>query len=117
MSLPYADRDDLIARISPTYAALVPEDAAQLLLKASELVQHVTRGLSDGTAAADAARDATCDQVEYWLETGEEHDVLGLRGSVQNSRFSVSDIPPTLGQRARRTLLRAGLLWAGAPSM
>lgn len=118
MTLPYATRGELIARISPTYAALVPADATELLAKASELIQHVTRGQSDGTADATiaTARDAACDQVEYWLETGEEHDVLGLVGGAQNSRVNIANIPPALGQRARRTLLRGGLLWAGVPS-
>lgn len=60
--------------------------------------------------------NATCDQVEYWLETGEEFDVLGLHGSAQAGRVQVNKLPPFLGQRAARQLITAGLYYAGAPA-
>lgn len=60
--------------------------------------------------------NATCDQVEYWLETGEEHDVLGLHGSLQAGRVQINRLPPLLGRRAKRQLVTAGLYYAGAPA-
>lgn len=194
----YATRTDLVARVT---LYTVPTDVAAILVKASELIDHVTLGRAQeawevgedavtGAAATDlftasaahglsalqpvrfialtggaglalntvyyVAADgltttafkvsatkggavvdfttdvtagtvrtetktlitnATCDQVEYWFETGEEHDVLGLRGALQGGRVQLNQIPGTLGQRARRTLTRAGLLWSGVPSL
>lgn len=194
----YATVAELTARLSSAYA--VPSNAAQLLEKASELIDYATSGRSavawevelgdsvTGVAATDllssvtdhdlAAGDtlrftaltggtgltaeivyyviasgltdrafrvsatragatvnfttditaatmvasplaliqATCDQVEYWLEVGEEHDVVGLYGSLQGGRVQVSKLPGYLGQRALRSLLRGGLYWAGVNS-
>jgi len=123
----YATTDQLEARLSPAYT--MPEDAVatKLLRSASELVNYATMGraqkLFDDTDASDeslsALSDATCDQVEFWLETGEEHDVLGLPkgSSLQGGRVQVQRIPGQLGQRAKRTLMDTGLLWAGARSV
>jgi hypothetical protein len=120
MSDTYASVDDLTARLSGTYT--VPPDAVTLLAKASELINYVTRGQAqsvwddvEDSRSVDLGR-ATCDQVEYWLEVGEEHDVLGLRGSLQGGRVQIQKLPPALGPRARRTLLDAGLLYAGVRS-
>lgn len=119
MTSTYATEDDLTARLSSAYTT--PPDAATLLAKASELVDHVTRGRAevaweadDASATAVALTKATCDQVEYWLEVGEEHDVVGLKGSLQGGRVQLSPVPGALGPRTRRTLLTAGLIWAGA---
>lgn len=122
----YATIPDLTARLSSAYA--VPADAATLLAKASELIDYVAFGraqtLYESTDPAKANRqrllaDATCDQVEYWLEVGEEHDVVGLPAgsSLQGGRVQVQKMPGALGQRARRTLLRAGLLYAGTGTL
>ena len=117
----YATVYDLEARLSTTYD--VPANAEQLLAKASELVDDFVLGtrartLFESTDEADEERitmlaDAVCDQVEFWMEVGEEHDVSGLRGSMVAGRVQVHPVPPALGQRARRTLRRAGLLYLG----
>lgn len=114
----FATSVQLTARLSSAYTA--PVNADQLLAKASELIDLETRGSAqeaydgDDVDLKDLLANATCDQVEYWLEVGEEHDVLGLSGSLQGGRVQVQNLPGDLGPRARRTLLRAGLLWAGA---
>lgn len=110
----YATSADLTARLSSAYTT--PADASTLLTKASELIDFATVGNAqkvwDGTNATLKAELtlATCDQVEFWLEVGEEHDVVGLHGSLQGGRVQVQKLPPYLGPRATRTLLRAGIL-------
>ncbi len=127
MSDPYATPTELAARLSTAYP--VPDDAEMLLVKASELIDYATLGRSQDLIDREAEfadhdrwevrrallADATCDQVEYWLEVGEEHDVVGLApgSSLQGGRVQVQKMPGALGQRARRTLLRAGLLYYG----
>lgn len=117
MTSTYATEAELTARLSSAYAT--PADAAGLLVKASELIDYSTLGRAEAVftgSDADAKAllsDATCDQVEYWLEVGEEKDVVGLRGSLLSGRLQIGKLPPTLGPRAARTLRRAGLLWAG----
>lgn len=121
MTSTYATTPDLTARLSAAYT--VPADADQLLLKASELIDFATMGAAEelwvGTDVERKAllTNATCDQVEFWLEVGEEHDVLGLRGGLQGGRVQVQRVPGTLGPRPLRTLLRAGLYWGGAGAM
>ena len=117
----YADTTALTARLSDAYA--VPVNAAQLLMKASELIDYATLGRaqiaydSGTTAQKDLLSDATCDQVEFWLEVGEEHDVAGIRGSLQGGRVQVQHMPGVLSQRSLRALIRAGLFWAGADAI
>lgn len=116
----FATISDLTARLSSAYT--VPADADTLLVKASELIDDATQGRAqevyDGTDVdlKLLLAQATCDQVEYWLEVGEEHDVLGLHGSLQGGRVQINKMPGRLGQRPLRTLLRAGLYWTGYPA-
>lgn len=117
----YADADDLAARLSARYS--VPDNAEQLLAKASELIDEATLGRAflawdfeedeTLTPMRDVLLQAACDQVEFWLEVGEEHDVAGLRGSLVAGRLQVHPVPYLLGARAKRTLFNGGLLWAG----
>lgn len=132
MTTTYAEVADLAARLSPGYTMPSDDDALKLLVKASELIEYVTLGrseiawqfaednLSDDNAQARKAKitDATCDQVEFWLEVGEEHDTASLpkHSSLQGGRVQVQKIPGQLGRRPMRTLTTAGLMWAGVPS-
>src|ERR1035437_3828661 len=103
----YATQADLAAYLGPEYVCPVDPDASRLLIRASELLYEVTNRRTqlawDGTIYQyaysgyippspyavppyttanyqQAITLATCAQVEFWLEIGEEHDVLGLRG-------------------------------------
>ena len=117
----YATVADLEARLSATYS--VPENAEQLLEKASELIDEYVLGtraadIYESEDADDADRlialtNAVCDQVEFWMEVGEEHDVSGLKGSMVAGRVQIHPVPPALGQRAKRSLRLAGLLYLG----
>ena len=115
----YATREDVVARISTAYT--VPEDISAMLVHASELIDFATQGRAqyawddDSESATSAAvTKATCDQIEFWLEVGEEHDVASLSGSLMGGRVQIQKLPPYLGRRPMRTLMSAGLYWAGA---
>lgn len=96
-----------------------PADAERLLMRASELldatvttsfvVDSATALPADADEAA-ALRDATCAQVRFWVETGEEHDIDGLAGT-QVSVGGVSGVrPPVIAPQALRILRKAMLL-------
>lgn len=115
----YATIEDLEYRLSSAYS--VPDNAQQLLKKASEVIDTATLGRTV-TLWADTETDAelldvitqaTCDQVEFWLEAGEEHDVAGLKGSLVAGRLQEHPVPGLIGTRVMRSLLRAGLMWRG----
>ena len=120
----FATVDDLETYLSPAYTMPANDVALKMLTRASEVVDFYTFGraqrvvdeVDPPASLLTSLSDATCAQVEFWLETGEEHDVLGLPkgSSLQGGRVQVQRMPGQLGQRARRTLLTAGLMWAGA---
>ena len=124
----YSTIAELRARVSAAYTDHpdIADDAAatKLLEKASELIDEETFGRAarvdlldpDNSATTVLLSRAACDQVEFWLEVGEEHDVAGLKGSLVAGRVQVHPVPNQLGQRARRSLRQAGLLWRGVAS-
>lgn len=117
----FATADDLSAYLPPG-AEVAENDVDRLLLRASELVaEHVTSGYTVDTTGAPtvdwqivALRDATCAQVEQWLEVGEENDTAGYRRgtSMSSAGLSISSLPSVLAPRARRILRSAGLMYA-----
>lgn len=123
----YATLEELRARISPTYAAredITDDDrATALIASASELIDYVTLNravtaydLEDGELEQpnrETLSRATCDQVEFWMETGPEHDIAGLTGSVVSGRLQIHPTAKMLSQRAKRTLQTGGLYYAG----
>ena len=101
-----------------------PARAETLLERASELVDQASFYRIDTTDAdhAEAARLAACAQVEYWMEAGEAVDVGGNVAEYQigNLRVRNDSIGRSggrqaadLARRARRHLLKAGLLYRG----
>ena len=117
MTVAYATEDDLAGYVA---AAAGLDDASRLLTRASELLDDKVlmpfsidddTQLPTDTDIATALRDATCAQVEFWLEVGEEHDIEGLANrQVSVQGLNLSALPPELGPRARRILHLAGLL-------
>lgn len=118
---PHATTDDLTAWLPEDVT--VPSDAARLLERASLVVDDAvtapylvdTERVPTETRIADALRDATCAQVEWWIETG---DVLGLDdfhsvsiGSVTLAR-SESKSRRRLAPDAQLILANAGLTGA-----
>lgn len=105
-----------------------PTNAGRLLERASELVDEVvvvayrTDDNDDPTDAdvAAALRDATCAQVEWWAEVGEEADTAGeiqqvSIGSVQLGFGAGPNrlAPAVVSRRTLRVLKTAGLLYRG----
>ncbi len=110
-----------------TFVGSTPSDAAsqaiaeRMLERASELmdgvvvaafeVDSVTELPTDVEVAA-ALRDATCAQVEQWLEVGESNDVDGLAGTAVSVGGYAGRRAPSVSPRALRILRNAGLLLA-----
>ncbi|MCE5322141.1 hypothetical protein LLG46_02370 [bacterium] len=103
-------------------ADALPGDIDRLITRASEMVDDITPGFIDLDNAdhLTAAKKAVCAQVEFWLEVGEDRDISGpvetyVAGKVQiqNGAGDNRVAPGYLAPRARRVLLKAGLLYAG----
>lgn len=111
--------------LSAAHLEQLGDDVERVLQRASEVVaEAATAGyLADLDGApvhtwdADALRDATCAQVEQWLEVGEENDIAGYsRGTSIGvaGGLNLSALPSILAPRARRILRAAGLVGARA---
>ena len=127
----YATVSDLQTFLGQTAPDPVAADqATRMLERASELIADCTRTAFYATdvngmpTAADdiaAFRDSTCAQVEFWLASDEEDDILGpvdnvALGSlkVALSSFAGGRVAPMyIAPRAARILRVAGLY--GAP--
>lgn len=114
----YATLSDLASFLAVDEASL-SADAPRLLERASEVVDHYTHGRidTDNTTHTATAKKATCAQVEYWLNQGEDEDVKrqisGYTAGKTQVQFSDGK-PSRLAPRARQALLGAGLLYCGA---
>lgn len=100
----------------------VVADAARLLARASQRIDATVLAVFDvdtdtqmptDTDVAAALRDATCAQVEQWLEVGEENDIDGLAGTqIAVTGFS-GKRAPRIAPRALDILRDAGLMNQG----
>lgn len=117
----YATKTDLSAYTGIPETEL-PADSARLIKRASELIDMATLNRIDTTDTehAEAAKNASCAQVEYWLQAGEHQDVTGpIQGYSIGSfqvQFGAGDnrISPTeLAPRAKRYLFLSGLMYRG----
>ena len=118
----YATVSDLTARLSAAYDVPDTAVAEKLLVRASEIIDWATLNRAqifyeddpdDDLGWRTTLKNATCDQVEFWLEVGEEHDVASMRGSIVSGRLQIHPTPPRLGDRAKQTLINGGLLYRG----
>lgn len=115
----YATTTDLATYLGVDQAALTT-DAPRLLDRASDLMDYVTHGgLGYGADydAQQAAKKATCAQVEYWLQNGEElRPGIKVEGAGKTHIEYAGENSQSNGGlclRARQALLLAGLLYAG----
>lgn len=100
-----------------TWTGITVADGSRLLDRASELVDSVVRtpfavdtdGIPTNTDVAAAMRDATCAQVEQWIEVDEANDIDGLAASSISVAGYSGDRAPSLAPRAARILATAGL--------
>lgn len=118
----YATTTQLAAYLAVSESSL-SDDAARLLLRASELIDSATHNRVDLTIDRhkNAAQTAACAQVEFWLTEGEDRDisgpVQGYTASKVQMQYGAGDnriAPAYMAPRARRALLTAGLLYCGA---
>jgi hypothetical protein len=116
MADPYATPADLQTFVSAATWAEITEPDRQLR-RASEEIDDVVRlayeidvdGLPTDTDVAEVLREATCAQVEAWVEVGEENDIDGLAGSHITVTGYSGQRAPRLAPRALRILRVAGL--------
>jgi len=121
MTTPYAEIDDLAEYLGAEVD--LPSDAERQLLRASELVRHYALGRIDTSnpTHAEAAKSATCAQVEAWVNDGEDRDISRAVSGYTIGRVSMQfaeggengRLVSRLAPRARQELLQAGLLYAG----
>lgn len=128
--MPYATTEQLGTYLPDDLG--VPEDAARLLGRASELVDdHIAaavydvnnQGVPTYQPVIDGLRDAVCAQVEFWLTGDEEDDVLGPTQGIAVGGLQLQygagqnrATPMYLAPRAARALRKAGLMSASVGS-
>ncbi len=109
-----------------------PVDAARLLARASELVNdHTltavydidTDGNPTRSDVVDALRKAVCAQVEFWVASDEEDDILGplqgMSSGATQQQYGAGEnraTPMYLAPRAARHLRAGGLMSASVGS-
>ena len=113
----FATKEDLANYLNITQEEL-PNDIERMLSRASELIaQLIERNFSFLNANhLEAAKLATCAQVEYWLTLGEK--IAITEGALKNLNageimLEVNEKIPTLSKRAKLYLNQQGLLYAG----
>lgn len=116
----YANREDIVNYLGLKDDTTLPEDIERQIKRASELIYCMTYGniKTFNERHLEAARIATCAQVEYWLKIGEDTDITGQ--TLTN--FSLDDLSMNFGNssnksvlapRARQYLNAEGLLYRG----
>lgn len=121
----YATKEELTAfLVGGDYEDQTPEgdQAERILARASELIRWATVGTYDQAedydpeappaTVVEALRDATCAQVEQWLEIGEETDIGGWDRTqgVKYGTITIDSLPSLLAPRAYRILASEGIL-------
>jgi hypothetical protein len=91
----------------------LPTDIDRLILRASELIRRKTYHRTDDTYQVEDVKNATCAQVEYWLQIDEASDITGPLGPMKIKDFSFNSKFTILAPRAKDLLLDAGLLYKG----
>lgn len=114
----YAEYTELETYLGDRVPLPIQPEGERMLDRASELIAAKTRHwaeyywveprLVEPTAYQSALTKAVLQQVEFWIEVGEEHDIAP-ENARQVGRVQYSTTP-RLGARARDTLVDAGLL-------
>src|SRR5688500_3080677 len=117
----YAEYAELETYLGDRVPLPIQPEAERMLDRASELIASktgiwaeyywTTPRLATPTLYQSTLTGAVLRQVEFWLEVGEEHDIVGQRGESNIGRVHYS-MPARLAPRARDLLADAGLLSA-----
>ena len=117
--VPYATIEDLLEYLDTSTS---PDGATRLLLRASELIEQAMSSnyIASNSLHVEAAKMATCAQVEHWIEIGESMAITGPIKSFGSGNLSVdfgringSQISP----RSKNYLNNQGLLYRGINSL
>ena len=116
----YATVNDL-AKYMDIKESELPDDTTRLLDRASELIETKIMHNYDEEIEdhVEGAKQATCAQIEYWLNMSEDIDITNMPHNVSIGSFSMgsgqssSSSFTKLAPRARRLLFTSGLLYAG----
>jgi hypothetical protein len=100
----------------------LPPDIDRLILRASELIWRHTYHQTEIITAQDTqlltnVKNATCAQIEYWLQIDEASDITGPLGAMKLKDFAFDSKFAVLAPRTRDILLDAGLLYKGIGTM
>ena len=113
MNLPFATVDDLLDYLGLPDASTLPGDISRMLFRASELIYRKTRHMTDTTDKKAEVIQATCAQIEYWLQIDETSDITGPLGPMKIEDFSFNSKFGKLGPRCKEILIDAGLMYKG----
>jgi len=114
----YATTTELADYLGVDEAGL-PDDADRLLDRASEMIDYYTLNKIDTNKESheEAAKKATCAQIEQWIEMGDEGIVKlqGISIASFQAQFGAGEnrMLPELASRAKQALFKAGLLNRG----
>lgn len=113
MNYPFASIDDLINYLGLPDASTLPSDIDRMIKRASELIYRKTRHITDTSDKVSDITQATCAQIEYWLQIDETSDVTGPLGPMKIEDFSFNSKFGKLGPRCKEILIDAGLMYKG----
>lgn len=96
----------------------LPTDSSRLITRASELITDsmFENYNSNNVNHVEAAKLATCAQVEYWIKEDESTAISGGIKSYRTGDTSIvygDDAMPVICQRSRNYLNKQGLLYRG----
>jgi hypothetical protein len=113
MNYPFATIDDLINYLGLPDASSLPSDIDRIIKRASELIYRKTRHLTDTSDKESEITQATCAQIEYWLQIDETSDITGPLGPMKIEDFSFNSKFGKLGPRCKEILIDTGLMYKG----
>lgn len=92
-------------------AAELPDNTSTVIKRASEMIDYSTldRINAENSEHLEAAKQAVCAQVEYWMTIDESFDIIGGMEHFSVASFSMKGNLKKLAPRAFRALFIAGL--------
>ena len=111
MDIPFVTANEVQTWVGNIFT--LPTDIDRLIHRASELIWRKTYHRTDDTDRVEDVKNATCAQVEYWLQIDEASDITGPLGPMKIKDFSFNSRFTVLAPRARDLLLDAGLIYKG----
>lgn len=87
--MPYANTVDL-AEFMDIDELNLPSDAKRMLTRAEMMLNILTDNALKLTANATLATEVTCNQVEYWIESGISFGITAVPDSLSAGNYSFS---------------------------